>query len=70
MDQETVDNVRAVIAEKERAIFNSDNPKIAATNYLIEVGYLNPDGSVSEKYRDGIIEPDKTSVRKKEKVSV
>jgi hypothetical protein len=70
MDQQTVDNVRAVIAERERIIFNSENPKKAATQYLIEVGYLNSDGSISEKYRDGVIHADKTSIRKKEKVSI
>jgi hypothetical protein len=50
MNQETVDNVRAVIAARQKAIIESENPKKAAIDHLKEMGFLNPDGTLAERF--------------------
>ncbi len=65
MNQETLDSVRAVIAARQKAIMESENPKQAAIDHLKEIGFLNPDGTLAERFGGPAMEPTLESVADK-----
>ncbi|MGX5856866.1 hypothetical protein [Dyadobacter jiangsuensis] len=62
MTQELVDKVRAYVAERRKEINGSEDPRQASIDHLKEVGYLDENGEVAEKYRGGITDNQHKSV--------
>ena len=62
MTQELVDKVRAYVAERRKEINDSEDPRQASINHLKEIGYLDENGEVVERYRDGIPDDQHKSV--------
>lgn len=60
MTQELVDKVRAYVAERRKQIDESENPRQASIEHLKEIGYLDENGEVAERYRGGIPEHHRT----------
>ncbi|WP_143016968.1 hypothetical protein [Dyadobacter soli] len=56
MTQELVDKVRAYVAERRKQIDESEDPRQASIDHLKEIGYLDENGEVAERYRGGIPE--------------
>lgn len=54
MTQELVDKVRAYVAERRKQIEESADPRQASIDHLKEIGYLDENGEVAERYRGGI----------------
>lgn len=54
MTQELVDKVRAYVAERRKLLENSPNAAELSRKRLQEIGYLDENGEVAERYRGGI----------------
>lgn len=62
MTQELVDKVRAYAAERRKEINGSEDPRQASIDHLKEVGYLDRNGEVTERYRGGTTDDQHKSV--------
>jgi len=67
MDQETLDKFRAAVAKQRKAILESENPKQAAIDHFKEMGFLNPDGTLAERFGGPAVKPELESVSEKAK---
>ena len=63
MTQELVDKVRAYVAERRKQIDESKDPRQASIDHLKEIGYLDENGEVAERYRGGIPDYDESGAR-------
>lgn len=50
MTKELVDKVRALVEERRTELENANNPAEIALERLIEIGYLDKNGEVTETY--------------------